>query len=186
MKSLIDWKMSVTCPIFSSHVSKFLRHFSGKQLQENCLNLKLWLQRKPEKENQPYFCPTSKSLIIADQYNSYCAMSAAKSNNCEILATRQKSYFSNDVSLNTTAFSFLFWMFFFFNGLSCLFCLDRTVKLPTNQSPQLLEFSKGNRPKMLIFPWLKKIIWVIGVLRTTWRSSSGLQSPRWSFSIKVC
>ena len=53
-------------------------------------------------------------------------------------------------------------------------------------------------------PWLKKIIWVIGVLRTTvvcdseddcrtgcrnvsrkQQSFSGLQSPRWSFSIKV-
>ena len=56
-----------------------------------------------------------------------------------------------------------------------------------------------------LIPWLKKIIWVIGVLRRTlvsdwcfdnrcgshrqsfWQQSfSALQSPRWSFSIKVC
>ena len=60
---------------------------------------------------------------------------------------------------------------------------------------------------VIIIPWLKKIIWVIGVLRRTvvidWCfdnlcgshlqsqvvvlvSWKGLQSPRWSFSIKVC
>ena len=37
---------------------------------------------------------------------------------------------------------------------------------------------------IILTPWLKKIIWVTGVLRrTTW--FSGLQSPRWSFSITV-
>ena len=51
---------------------------------------------------------------------------------------------------------------------------------------------KGFQPvNGIIIPWLKKIIWVIGVLRRSivghqQQSFAGLQSPTWSFSIKVC
>ena len=81
-----------TPQIFSSHVSKFLRHFSGKQLQENCPNLKLWLKRTWKRKSillLSYFQTFNYSWSIL---SSYCAMWAAKSNNYEILATREKSY----------------------------------------------------------------------------------------------
>ena len=74
-------------------------------------------------------------------------------------------------------------------GLSLALVVRRRAQPVPFNFPSLDNCSLSFRNKIII-PWLKKVIWVIEVLRRTvvgnQRYFSRLQSPRWSFSIKLC